>query len=232
MTTLGVLQPGYLPWLGFFEQMQTADVFVLYDDVQFDKHGWRNRNRVKCPHGLQWLTVPVLHHGKPLISDVEVDATKAWARKHVATIRQCYAGATHLEPYVTELAEILEQPWRLLVDLDEAVVRLMAGWLRIDTTVVRSSILGVPNADPTERLVRLCRHFEADRYRSGTAAQAYLDVALFEREGITVEWQTFEHPVYHQPHGAFVSHLSALDLVLNCGDKSPALIAAAGKSRA
>ena len=88
--TLVVLQPGYLPWLGFFDQMRRSDVFVYYDDVQFDKHGWRNRNRIKTPAGPHWLTVPVLHRGKnrPLILDVEIDASVRWAHKHVGTDRK------------------------------------------------------------------------------------------------------------------------------------------------
>jgi hypothetical protein len=231
MTTLSVLQPGYLPWLGFFDQMQSADVFVLYDDVQFDKHGWRNRNRIKCARGLQWLTVPVRQHGKPRIADVEVDATKTWARKHIASIRQCYAGAPHLEPYVTQLESVLTQPWRLLVDLDEAVIALLAGWLELDTTMARSSEIA-PAGDRNERLVALCRHFGADRYRSGAAARAYVNVELFEREGIEVEWQNLDHPVYPQLHGEFVSHLSALDLILNCGEESAGTLAAPGAPRA
>jgi hypothetical protein len=230
MTTVSVLQPSYLPWLGFFEQMRVADVFVLYDDVQFDKHGWRNRNRIKCTHGLQWLTVPVQQHGKPRIADVEIDPTKHWVRKHVATIRQCYAVATHLEPYLAELESVLSRPWRFLVDLDEAVIDLFAGWLNVHTTMVRSSALPV-SGDRNERLVALCRHFGADRYRSGEAARAYLDVELFEREGIEVEWQNLDHPIYPQLHGGFVSHLSALDLILNCGQESSAVLAAAGQSR-
>jgi hypothetical protein len=211
--------------------MNAADVFVLYDDVQFDKHGWRNRNRVKCSHGLQWLTVPVRQHGKPRIADVEVDSTKQWARKHITSIRQCYAGAPHLEPYATELESVLTGTWRLLVDLDAAVIALLAGWLDVDTRVVRSSELPVAG-DRNERLVALCRHFGGERYRSGEAARAYLDVELFEREGIEVEWQNLEHPVYPQLHGEFVSHLSTLDLILNCGDESAAVFATAGVPRA
>jgi hypothetical protein len=231
VTTISILQPGYLPWLGFFEQMDAADVFVLYDDVQFDKHGWRNRNRIKCSQGLQWLTVPVRQHGKPRIADVEIDSTKQWARKHIMSIRQCYAGAPHLEPYATELERVMTGPWRLLADLDAAVIALLAGWLDVDTRVVRSSELPVAG-DRNERLVALCRHFGGERYRSGEAARAYLDVELFEREGIEVEWQNLEHPVYPQLHGEFVSHLSALDLILNCGDESAAVFAVAGAPRA
>src|SRR3989442_9456693 len=105
--TVAVLQPGYLPWLGFFDQMRRSDVFVYYDDVQFDKHGWRNRNRVKAPTGPHWLTVPVLHHGKPRIKEVEIDERMPWARRHIGTIRQFYARATFLERYLGELDELL-----------------------------------------------------------------------------------------------------------------------------
>ena len=229
MTTVAVLQPGYLPWLGYFELMRSADVFVLYDDVQYDKHGWRNRNRVKCEQGVQWLTVPVRHHqlGRPRILDVELDASKAWARKHIATIRQCYARASHLEPYVSELETLLGRPWQRLVDLDIAVADLLARWLGVEATTVCSSELNVTGSR-NERLVSICRAFGADRYRSGEAAKEYLDVELFDRSGIAVEWQNLDHPVYPQLHDGFVSHLSALDMILNCGEDSAALLAAAG----
>src|SRR4029078_4552440 len=100
--TLVVLQPGYLPWLGFFHQMARADVFVYYDDVQYDKHGWRKRNHIKTQSGPQWLTVPVLHHGRgmPSILEAEIDRRQPWARKHVASLRQASpqggCGGSHL----------------------------------------------------------------------------------------------------------------------------------------
>ena len=87
--TVAILQPGYLPWLGFFDQMQQADVFVYLDDVQFDKHGWRNRNRIKTPNGqASWLTVPIRHRGKgkPLINEIEIDEQSRWGRKHIETL--------------------------------------------------------------------------------------------------------------------------------------------------
>src|SRR5262245_54310095 len=117
--TVVVLQPGYLPWLGFFDQMRRADVFVYYDDVQYDTHGWRNRNRIKTQHGPLWLTVPVRHSGlsKPRILDVAIDSRTNWAKKHVASIRQAYAAAVFVKPYVAALEEVLMQPWERLVDL-------------------------------------------------------------------------------------------------------------------
>jgi len=225
MTCVAVLQPGYLPWLGFFDQMLRADVFVFYDDVPFDKHGWRNRNRVKSRMGPQWLTVPVRMGGKlgERIFDVQIDNNQPWGRKHIATLRQLYAGAAFKEKYLPALVEELSRPWDRIADLAIALTRMMASWLDIETPTYRSSELGVPG-DRNTRLINICRHFGADRYLSGNAAQDYLDVAGFADEGIAVEWQNFQHPEYPQQYGEFVPFLSAIDLLLNCGPDSPALL--------
>ena len=226
--TVVVLQPGYLPWLGFFDQLRRADVFVYYDDVQYDKHGWRNRNRIKTQDGPQWLTVPVRHgdDGFPRIVDVEIDGRTPWARKHAASIRQAYARAPFLSEHMPALEELLHRKWERLVDLDVACAALMAEWFGLDRRIERSSSLGI-GGERSERLVNICRHFGATRYVSGDSARAYLDIAAFQAERITVEWQGYEHPTYPQLHGPFVPYLSALDLVLNCGPEAP-LIAFSG----
>lgn len=223
--TLVVLQPGYLPWLGFFDQMRRSDVFVYYDDVQFDKNGWRNRNRIKAPSGPHWLSVPVRHSGLglPRILDVEIDSRMPWARKHLGSIRQFYARAPFLRAYLPELEEMLERPWEHLVDLDIALATRMAAWLGVSRPVVRSSELGI-RGERSERLLHLCQHVGATVYLSGNAAKSYLDVELFARHGIAVEWQDFAHPSYPQLHGEFVPYLSALDLLLNCGEESAAIL--------
>ena len=235
MTTVhpivAVLQPGYLPWLGFFDQMRRADVFVYYDDVQYDKHGWRNRNRIKTQQGALWLTVPVRHSGlgQPRILDVEIDNRTPWPRKHVASIRQAYARAGYAGVYVPMVEEVLARPWTSLAELDMTLAATLAEQLRIAARVVRVSELGV-HGERSERLVRICQEFGARTYLSGSAARDYLDLALFARHGIAVEWQDFEHPVYPQQHGAFVPYLSALDLLLNCGPDSPHVLAGSGRA--
>lgn len=232
-TTLAVLQPGYLPWLGFFDQLARSDVFVIYDDVQFDKHGWRNRNRVKSPAGPHWLTVPVLHSGRqsPLIQNVQIDSAQPWARKHVGTLRQFYCKAPYTASYLPELEELLHRRWDLLVDLDLAVTLLLCRWLAITPRLERSSALGIKGGQ-SGRLLNHCRHFGATRYLSGAAARDYLDTQLFVHHGVEVVWQDYTHPVYPQLHGEFVSHLSALDLLLNCGDQSRSiLLSSTGKSQ-
>ena len=227
-TTVVVLQPGYLPWLGFFDQLRRADVFVYYDDFQYDKHGWRNRNRIKTQSGPLWLTVPVRHGdaGFPRILDVEIDGRTPWARKHVSSVRQAYARAPFLARYLPALEEVLQRKWERLVDLDMACVDLMAGWFGLRTRIERSSALGI-QGERSERLAAICARFGATRYVSGDAAAEYLDVGVFERAGIAVEWQRYEHPTYPQLHGAFIPYMSALDLLLNCGDDAP-LIAFGG----
>jgi hypothetical protein len=221
MTTVAILQPGYLPWLGFFDQLRRCDVFVYYDDVQFDKHGWRNRNRIKSPAGSLWLTVPVLTGGRQgqAIMDAEIDDRVPWQRKHLASIAQNYARAPYLSDYLDELEEVLKRPWKRLVDLDIAVAALMSGWLGIRRTIARSSELDI-GGDQSERLLNICRHFGARRYLSGDSARNYLDLALFRHSGISVEWQNYGHPRYPQLHGDFLPYMSALDLVLNMGPKS------------
>lgn len=227
--TVAVLQPGYLPWVGFFDQMRRADVFVYYDDVQFDKHGWRNRNRIKGPTGPHWLTVPVLHHGKPRILDVAIDERAPWARRHIGTIRQYYSEAPFLDRYVGDLEKLCSRRWERLVDLDLALAGQMAEWLGVvGTQVERSSCLGI-EGERSERLLRICQRFEATRYLSGDAAKTYLDVSLFARNGIEVIWQDFRHPTYPQLHGDFVPYLSAIDLLLNCGERSTAILRGEGE---
>ena len=228
--TLAILQPGYLPWLGFFDQMQRCDVFIYYDDVQFDKHGWRNRNRVKAPDGTaHWLTVPVLHSGRnwPRILDVEIDNRGPWARKHVSTLRHWYRRAPFVEDYLPAIEEVLGRGWTRLVDLDLALTDLIGGALGLRRQTLRASSLGI-SGKRSERLVEFCRHVGATRYLSGNAAKDYLDTDLFARHGVEVEWQDYVHPTYPQQHGAFVSNLSIVDLLFNCGEASTLTLSATG----
>lgn len=222
MKTLVVLQPSYLPWLGFFDQLRQSDVFVYYDDVQFDKHGWRNRNRIKSPLGKpHWLTVPVLHSGKnwPKVTDIEIDHTQHWAKKQLRTIFQFYSRAPYLQKYFPEISEILLSPWKKLIDLNLTLVQSMCRWFGLKKKIVRASELSI-SGEQSERLIKICEHFSANRYLSGDAAQSYLDTIAFSKKGIEVRWHQYNHPKYNQLHGTFIPYLSALDLFFNMGDQS------------
>lgn len=221
MSVVVVLQPGYLPWLGFFDQVIRSDVFVYYDDVQYDKHGWRNRNRIKSPTGPIWLTVPVLNGGRfgQKINEVEIDNRSSWARKHITAIGQNYSKAPYLRRFLPQLEELLMRRWDSLVELDVASVAMICDWIGVHRKIERSSQLGI-EGEQSGRLLDICRHFKADRYLSGDSAQNYLDVEAFAQQGVQVEWQSYQHPTYQQLHGEFTPFLSIIDLVMNLGEDS------------
>ena len=133
MCTIGILQPGYMPWLGFFEQMIKTDVFILYNDVQFDKHSWRNRNRIKGPNGIQWLTVPVLTKGGPYkINEIKINNNTQWVHKHLQSLITCYKKAKYFSPYFEEIKTILtSHKWEFLAELDVAIIKMISEWLEI-----------------------------------------------------------------------------------------------------
>jgi hypothetical protein len=218
---LVVLQPSYLPWLGYFDQMYKSDLFILYDDVQYDKHGWRNRNRIKTAQGPLWLTVPVLTHGQglPTNRDARIDARQPWARKHLQALRINYAKAVAFAEVFDTLAPVLEGSWTHLCDLNRAVLDALCGLLGLTRRILWSSELDIPG-QKTERLINICRALGADRYLTGDAASDYLDETQFAAHGIRVEYHHYRHPVYAQLHGEFVPYLSVVDLLMNHGRES------------
>jgi hypothetical protein len=220
---IAVLQPSYLPWLGYFDQIARVDAFVFYDDVQYDRDGWRNRNRIKTtgPEGWQWLTVPVLLKGKhgAAIRDVQINNADTWKRKHLAAIGQWYRRAPFRDAVMPLFTELLEAEWSGLSDLCIEAVRRISAYLGIRTSFHRSSELGV-EGDRVERLVKLCAHFQADEYLSGDSAENYIKPEAFSERGIRVMYQRYSHPVYPQLYGDFVSHLSIVDLLFNVGPDS------------
>lgn len=219
--TIVILQPGYLPWLGFFEQMHRSDVFVYFDDAQYSKESWRNRNRIKTPQGAQWLTVPVLLKGRgfPRICDVEIDNTQPWKRANLRSIVQNYSKAPYFRAAADPILAVYEKDWKRLVDLDAALVDVLSKALGIEREIVFSSKLGI-GGEGTQRLVAICKALGGDAFYEGAVGKDYLDMKQFEEAGIRVEFQRYEHPVYPQLYGEFVSHLSAIDLLFNCGPKS------------
>lgn len=219
--TAVILQPGYLPWLGFFEQMDRADVFVFYDDVQFDR-SWRARNRVKGPNGPVWLSVPVhasLGAGTT-VKETRIDNRRDWRRKHWRTIEQSYAKAPYWGTYRQLFEDLYTREWEWLTELDlYAIERLRDALGLRPTPLLRGSELGV-DGDRVGRLIAICKEVGANVFYEGAAGWSYIDPAVFAAEGIRVAFQEYRHPEYRQQHGAFVPYLSAVDLLLNEGENS------------
>lgn len=219
MSTLAAHQPQYLPWLGYFDKLDQADLFVLLDDVQFKKNEWQNRNRIKTADGWQWLTVPVLHDFGQTIAEVEIHHDAPWARKHRAALETNYSPAACYDAVMPGVSEILQRPWERLSPLNVTLVHWLAGELGIDTATVLGSEMESRD-DPTLRLVDLCHAGGCDTYLSGAGAHDYLEIQPFHENGIEVVFQEFEHPAYPQLFDDFESNLSVIDLLLNCGGDS------------
>jgi hypothetical protein len=216
------MQPTYLPWLGYFDLMDQVDSFVLLDDVQFVKQSWQQRNRIKTPRGLEWLTVPVFISGRfgQKINEAQIQDPRFWVT-HTKTLDANYARAGHFRALASVLAAEYEAgaTTHRLADLHTRLIIWLAGTLDIKTPLVRSSALGVAAAEPCERLVSLCRHFGASEYISPVGAAGYLlpELNTFRAAGVNVRFHQYRHPEYPQLHGAFLPYASAVDLLFNTG---------------
>jgi hypothetical protein len=193
-------------------------VFVFLDTVQYQKNGWQNRNRIKTRDGAAWLTVPVHATLGTPISEVRVDRRQPWQRRHLRAIEHAYADAPAFPHFRDDLARLYAQDWLTLAPVALATARWLAAALGIETpTRVASEIPGSEVADPTGRLIEICRSVGADTYLAGQDGPTYMDVARFEAAGITVSLQSYTPPSYLQRHGPFIPRLSGLDLLLNTG---------------
>ena len=215
-----ILQPNYLPWRGYFDFFKQSDVFVVYDDVQYTKNDWRNRNLIKAPDGAQWLTVPVDDKNRTskyvLIKDVRV-AENGWQERHLKSLEMNYAHAPYFGVIYGLMEESFNEKHALLVDLNMSLMRKFLDYLGIRCRIEYSSKLGFANCDQTDRLVAICKHLGATEYLTGDAAKGYLEQDKFEN--IRVLWHKYKENVYPQLWGWFISRISIVDLLMNCGTK-------------
>lgn len=217
---VAIVQSNYIPWKGYFDLIASVDEFILYDDVQYTRRDWRNRNLIKTPTGLQWLTIPVEVKGKyhQKIRDVIV-SDASWAQTHWRTLAHHYARAEHfrefkpmVEAWYGAAAEL-----KHLSQINEHFLRAICGVLEIGTGIKRSSDYELSEGR-SERLLDLCTRAGARTYLSGPSARSYLDEAIFQAAGISVAWMEYdgysEYPQLHQP---FEHGVSILDLLFNTG---------------
>ena len=231
---VAINQPAYLPWLGYFDLMDQVDLFILLDSVQFEKQSWQQRNRIKTPVGLQWLTVPVVfrgHFGQE-VKDVAIRDLE-FGRKQLRSIELNYRKAQFFDRYFSKLPEFLQPgvATNRLAELNECLIRWFCEELGIHTPIVRASEVNQPGRR-SELLINLCRAVGTDSYMSPIGSASYLlaDLDLFSRAGIEVTFQHYEHPVYRQLFPPFCSHASVLDLLFNHGDESAGILRSGRKT--
>ena len=224
---VAILQPSYIPWPGYFFWIQNCDFFVFLDDVQYTKHDWRNRNKIKSANGVVLLTVPVLTKGKyaQTILEAKIDNKSDhsckfdWRKKHWTSIQQHYNKAPYFKKYEEFLREVYEKDWDYLVDLNIYLMMEISRIIGLNASFVRSSELDV-SGKKTERLVNICKNLEATEYMAGERSKTYLQEELFYNENIVVTYRDYKPVAYPQLYGEFVPYLSILDMLLNCGEES------------
>lgn len=225
MRTIGIIQPSYIPWRGFFDFIHEVDVFVFLDDVQYTVRDWRSRNRIKTRDGkTQWLTVPVAGGRNQLIREVRVDNAQAWQRKHLAILRHNYGKTPYFSQYFRELEDIYGRSFDRLSDLDIELTERIAGWLGIGTEIVLSSGLGAEGVKD-DRLLQLVQKLDGDAYLSGPAARAYLRPDIWQAAGIRLGYKDYSgYPEYKQISPPFEPAVTVLDLLFMTGPEAPEYI--------
>lgn len=219
MKTIAIVQSNYIPWKGYFDMINMVDEFVLFDDVQYTKRDWRNRNQIKTPRGLEWLTVPVEVSGKyyQSIKDTKI-ADKTWAQRHWSIIRQNYSKAACINDFKDKLDQLYQNcSFDYLSETNFYFITNICKWLEIPSAITWSNQYKLDEGK-NEKLISICKQAGASRYISGPAAKNYIDEALFQKEGIEVCWMDYSnYPPYRQLHSEFTHTVSIVDLLLNEG---------------
>lgn len=220
MVTVGIHQPGYLPWLGFFKKMIQCDVFVFFDDVQYERKDVQNRNKIRTHDGTTTLTIPIISKFDSLINQVKIDNTKNWMNKHKKTILHSYSKAKYFDKYQYFFEEIYNKKFNYLLEINLEIINFLKKYFNITTKTHLSSELNVSGKTP-ERILKICKLLDADVYISGTIwASKHLKIEEFKKNGIELILQEFVHPEYNQCFKPFIPNMSSIDLLFNEGNES------------
>jgi hypothetical protein len=214
-------QPVYLPWLGLFHKIALADVFVSFNRAQYLPKDWNNRNRIKTPQGPVWLTVPVLRKGYlgKGINEIEINNAIPWRRKHWRSIQGNYRSAPCFNKYSDFFEDVYQREWRFLSDLNENMLKWFLSTLGIKVQFLAASDYQFQGSK-SDLVLNMCKQLGAGVYVFGALGKGYAKVEEFENVDIRTVFQEYHHPQYPQLYNSFISHLSIIDLLFNCGDSS------------
>lgn len=223
---VAILQSNYIPWKGYFDIIGSVDEFIFYDEMQYTKNDWRNRNKIKSPQGAQWISIPIITKGH-LTNGLKIIDAKVvngkWAISHWNTIKQFYKKS----PYFKQYADLFEKLYKdceqeeLLCKINYKFIFAVIKILGINTKISFSQDYGLIEGK-TERLVDLVQKAGGTEYISGPAAKDYINEELFKKAGIKLTWMDYSgYPEYPQLYPPFEHGVSILDLIFNCGDHSP-----------
>jgi len=233
---IAIMQPTYLPWIGYFDMIDQVDAFVFLDDVQVVKRSWGVRNRIKTAQGEQMLSVPILKERprhERLYANTRTNPEHGWTGKHLRSIQQAYSKTPFFEQVFHPFERALQNAPEMLGDMNRSLIAHFAGQLRIETPFVAASGLDGIGGQKDHRLVALCRALEADSYLSALGSADYIEAegpaGAFGQAGIELVYHHYEHPEYPQLHGEFLPYMCILDLLFNVGTEQALAIIRSGR---
>jgi hypothetical protein len=218
-----ILQPSYIPWRGFFDLIQTADLFIFYDDVQYDKRGWRNRNRIKTSTGPIWLSIPVFNRGAQTehipINQIKIVWDRPWNQEHWNSIRLAYGKSPYFSQYAGLVEEFYNKKPEMLADFTIETTISLAHTIGIDhTRFMRSSEIAGVEGTKTDRLISILQKVGATHYFSGPSARDYIENEKFVAAGIKLDYMEYDYPEYPQLHPPYDPQVSILDTLFMMGE--------------
>ncbi|MEI8282106.1 MAG: WbqC family protein [Armatimonadota bacterium] len=217
---VGIIQSSFIPWRGYFDFIAGVDHFVFLDDVQYTKQDWRNRNRIKTPKGAEWVAVPVQHKSlSQLIQDTYIDYRKNWQKTILSSLKYNYARASHIDDALGLALAIEGGEGETISELNIRLTKAICRYLGISTPVSLAGDLHL-QSHKTDRLIEILQILQASVYISGPSADAYLDKEAFRRNGIRLEYKSYDYEPYPQQWGVFDGAVTVLDLIANCGPTS------------
>lgn len=221
---VAISQSNYIPWKGYFDSIAQVDEFVLYDDMQYTKRDWRNRNKIKTPQGLKWMSIPVEVKGKffQKISDTIISDVN-WCNNHLALLKQNYSKSPSYKKVIPFVEELYLTAYNLntVSEINHHFISNICKYLDIKTKISFSSDYYLLEEGKTERLVDLCKQLKADIYFTGSAAKNYMNTVLFEKEDIEIKYYDYSDYIeYPQLYGNFEHGVSILDLLFNKGENA------------
>ncbi|MEP7145386.1 MAG: WbqC family protein [bacterium] len=223
MKNVVIMQPFYLFLRKHFHLIQRADLYIFMDDVQFVKNSHHNRNRIKTADGLKWLTVPVFHKGRygQLLKDVKIDNNKNWRKKHWLSIVNNYSKAPYFKMYSDFFEDVYNKDWEKLTELNIYLIKGISDFLGINKTeFISLSELNISNDNPTQRLIDICEKVQATDYITGTRAKDYIELPLWKKTEVRLNFFEPAYPPYPQQYGEFTDDCSIIDLLFNSGKNS------------
>jgi hypothetical protein len=213
-----IMQPTYLPWIGYFDLIKSVDLFIIYDSVQFEKQSWQQRNKIRNKNGDILLTIPVLYENglNRKINEVKIDKSRFPLKKHLSTIKMSYSKSIYFNDFIIELEEIYSRDYNFLIDLNITLIKFGMKILNINTELKFSSKMNF-EGNKIDAIINLCKNNNISNYISPIGSKSYIDNdEIFKLNDIKLDYHNFTHPIYKQCNfNDFISHLSFLDFVFN-----------------